>query len=69
MHHHSEAVGLNLGFDSLASDTNDLSVLASVRAEGNQGADTTSEDEAGHTPDDCDTADFLSGHISSVSGA
>ena len=65
----SAAVGLHLGLDHLAPNADHLGVLAGVGAEGDQGAEPTSEEEQSHTPDDCDAADFLSGHVSGVPGA
>ena len=53
----------------MALDADQLSVLASIAAEGIAGEDGSSEETEAEAPEDGDAADFLSGDISGISAA
>ena len=53
----------------MAFDADQLSVFASVTAEGIAGEDGSGEETEAEAPEDGDAADFLSGDVSSVSAA
>ena len=63
MYDHSAAGGVSLGLDSVTLNAHELSVLATISAEGVETGHAGSQAQAPHNSD---AADFLSGNVSGV---